>query len=391
MKRIEALIILAAALAFASCATKDENTLVGSEYVATRLWSLPVVSDGAAVVSGATYFEASAFPGTQDDLLLGDRRKFRFETAVYFTALPAKEDSLISARLTASPWYAGGAGVVRVDRALENWSESSNFDTLGRTPGEEASFGPDLDAEIPLDWVRSWIDSIGGNHGLILQPATGDSFYLRIPSREARDDADEPEAGAFRLQVTFADSSAGRESTSVIVPALDRFYAYKVDSSSDIVDHLEAETLFVGVRETMTNQAIFEFELPEELSDVTVNQFELVLTVAGAALETELELTARLVSNDSLTSDSITVGTSTIGLGSVPPDVAPGDTVTVDFTSIARSWWAVGEWSPRVLIRGIVDLARDRYVSFYSTGAEGAPRVRLLYTPLRPDEGEAQP
>lgn len=381
--------LAAALLLLASCSTKEEDTLVGSSFVDARRWAVPVVDETVVRIVQDTYFELAAKTGTQDDLLVGDRRKFRFESAIYFSSLPAKEDSLISARITATPWYADGAGSVRIDRPLERWTETSNLDTLGVETGADFLLGPGVDAPVPLEWVRSWIDSSAGNHGLLIRPVDGDSFFLRIPSREAKGEEGGAEEGAFRLHVEFVDDDTGLDSTLVSSPALDRFYAFKVDPASYVTENMEAGTIPIGVRETMSNQALFEFDLPESLRTVTVNQFELVLTVAGAELETEMALYAYTVLNDTLESDSIAVKNVIIGRGTVPPDAEPGDTTAIDLSGAARSWWAAGTWDRRILVRSSNDLARDRYAAFHaSEGADTlAPRVRLLYTPLRPDGG----
>ncbi|MFH1277964.1 MAG: hypothetical protein ABIK65_06270 [Candidatus Eisenbacteria bacterium] len=382
--------LAAAVLLLASCSSKDENTLVGAEFVDARRWAVPAEDDTIVTLTTDTYFEADTLSGVKDDLLIGDRRKFRFEIVVSFANLPGREDTLISARITASPWQADGIGTVRIDRVTEKWTESSKRDTLGVVPGEEFAFDPDLDAPVPIEWVRSWVDSSAGNHGLLLRPVEGDSFFLRIPSREAKNDSGGADESAFRLHLTYRDGDSGRDTTAAIAPSFDRFYAFKVDPSSYVAENFPAATLLVGVRESMTNQALFEFDLPAELKDVTVNRFELVLTVAEARTnDAEIPFAVHRVVSDSLGSDAVVFERQAVRTFSMPPDALPGDTVAVRLSQSASGWWAAGNWDPIILIRASVNLARDRYVSFYSMEAADSlsPRLRLLYTPPRPGAG----
>ncbi len=382
---------LLAAIALAlSCGTKEENTMVGAGFVNERLWAVPVVDDTLTRFTGETWFEVSVRPGAQEDLLIGNRRKFLFWTAVYFDTLPAAEDTIVGARLTAVPSWSEGGRAVRIDRVTDSWSETSVTETLGVDPAMsvDASFAPGLDVEIPVEWIRSWVDSSGENHGLLVRPAEGEEGYFRVPSREtaAADDSLEIAGDRYRLHVTV--SSGGSDSVIASSSRLDRFYAFKIDTSSYVVQNLDSARVLVGMRESMTNQSIFSFDLPEELKTVTVNQAQLILTLDEVTLEENetIELVAHEVLNDSLVSDSISFSSAMLGAEEVSPDAAPGDTVAITLTDVMRSWFFTGEWSPIVLVRATTESAADHHLRFRTEGAD-RPRMRLLYTPLRPATG----
>ncbi|MFH1679348.1 MAG: hypothetical protein ABIH26_01745 [Candidatus Eisenbacteria bacterium] len=380
--------VLLAALSLSSCSTKDENTLVGSGFIARRDWAVPIADSEKTEIRQDTYFEASIRPGTQDDLLLGRRRKFRFWTAVYFDTLPRGKGSPVEARLTGSPWFSEGGGTVRIDRINESWTESSATETLEVALGGESPLGPALDGEIPADWVRSWIDSSAGNHGLLLRLRDEDEGYFRFASREA----DSTEGGErLRLHVTVADT-AGAESTYVSGARLDRFYAFKTDPGSYVAENMGADTLLAGMRESMTNQTLFEILFPEELQDVTVNQAELVLSLARPPSEGDaaFKLIASRVLNDTLVADSIVIEKTVLASREVEAGAAPGDTVAIPLTDIVRIWFRDRLWDRRIVVRSSIEKARDRHATFYAsetTADSLRPRLRLLYTPLRP-EGE---
>jgi hypothetical protein len=382
--------ILVASTLLISCSTKDENTLVGSEFLGRRNWASPSATDSLTRVLQDTYFEASTSPGTREDLLVGERRTFRFWTAVFFDTLPSGDAALVSARLTAAPWYADGSGSVRIARIREGWSESSDQETLDVYDADpvEAVLGPGIDAEIPVAWVRSWIDSSEGNHGVLIRPLEPVTGFFRFPARE---DDSSAVGERFRLRIAL-EGEGGADSVFASGAGLDRFYAWKDPEISTVLANMDAETLLVGNRESMPNQVLFEILFPEELRDVTVNQAELVLTAAEVSLDEDgtFQLYASPVTNDTLAADSIVYSSSLMGLAAVPAELAPGDTVAIRITDAVRGYFADRLWERRIVVRASVDGTRDTRVGFYANEpsvAEGLrPRVRLLYTPLRPDE-----
>ncbi len=376
-----------AAALLLSCATKDENTLVGSGYVGERPWAVPVASESLAVVLQDTWFEAAIRPGTQDDLLLGSRRKLRFWTAVYFDTLPKGDVTLVSASLTAVPWYAEGSAAARIERIDDAWSETSASETLATTGSVEAPVASGLSAALPVEWVRTWIDSSAERNGLLVRLGDEEDAFFRFPSRES----DSTEGGErFRLHVVFTDTS-GAESTLVSSARLDRFYSFKAEEGSYVDENMDAETLLVGMRESLTNQLLFEILLPEEIGDATVNKAELILTVAEAVLEEDgdFALLAYLVANDTLAGDSIVIENSLLGSEVVSPETSPGDTVSLILTEATRGWFADREWNRRILVRSSAEEAREFNLRFHAEGPSVPdslrPRFRLIYTPLRPD------
>ncbi|MBM3321613.1 MAG: hypothetical protein FJY73_13195 [Candidatus Eisenbacteria bacterium] len=374
-------------LALSSCSTRDENTLVGSDFFGRRDWAEPVEDGSKTVVRQDTFFEASVFPGGQEDLLLGRRRKFVFWTAVYFDTLPKEKGEIVEARLTGVPWFAEGDGAARIDRIKKTWNETTASETLDVAVGPDASLAPSLDAEIPIEWVQSWIDSSAGNHGVLLRLGDEDEAFFRFPAREA----DTTSAGErFRLRVTVADTT-GAESTYVSSARLDRFYAFKVEAGSYVAENMGADTLLVGMRESMANQILFDLLLPEELRDAAVNRAEIVLTLARppSAGADAFSLRASRVLNDTLVADSIVVENAVLGSRTIDAGAVSGDTVAIPLTSIVRNWFSERLWDRRIVVRSSIERARDRCAVFYSTEAPDSlrPRLRLLYTPLRSEDG----
>ncbi|MBN1826107.1 MAG: hypothetical protein JW958_07570 [Candidatus Eisenbacteria bacterium] len=385
MKRTFCLAALLA-LPLLSCGTKDADTLVGSGLVDNRSTAMPrsiVLRD----LTADTYFEASLEPGEQPDLLVGRRRKFGYRAAVYFSLSGFNEptDSLVEARLTGIPWSPGdGAGEVRIGRILEDWTEKSETETLETADDFDVIFAGGIDAALPLEWARGWIDSSAGNNGLLLSPIGDEESLLRFPSMEA-DTASPGEP--FRLLLTYRDT-LGADTTVTRNLSLDRFYAFKFDPASYVVENETSDTLLVGQREAVTNQAIFQFLFPDSLGDVTINRAELVLTVARTEIEEEslLVMNALRVLNDELESDSIAISAVIYDDEKAIGPSEPGDTVEIELTDLARTWITGGERNPAVLVRPDTDRGRDRHAVFFSREGAYPPRLRILYTPLRPEE-----
>ncbi len=374
-------------LALSSCSTRDENTLVGSDFIGRRDWAEPVEDGSKTVIRQDTFFEVSVNPGTQQDLLLGRRRKFVFWTAVYFDTLPKGKGELVEARLTGVPWFAEGDGTARIDRIKETWNETSATETLEVAVGSPMPLAVAFDAEIPVEWVQSWIDSSAGNHGVLVRLGDEDEAFLRFPSREA----DTTTIGErFRLRVTVADTT-GAESTYVSSARLDRFYAFKAEAGSYVAENMGADTLLVGMRETLANQTLFDLLLPEELRDAAVNRAELVLTLARppSAGTDAFSVRASRVLNDTLVADSIVVENTVLGSRTIDAGAVAGDTIAIPLTNIVRNWFRDRLWDRRIVVRASVERARDRCAVFYSSEAPDSlrPRLRLLYTPLRPEDG----
>lgn len=384
--RYTILIILLALFLLPSCGILDEDTVVGSGIIGDRPRAIPEVNDSLYIISYDSWFEASLTPGSQEELLLGrNGRKYRFQSAVYFGQLSGQSDELLKARLTgtassASGWY----GTVRIERILESWSETSAVETLEVADDyEEVTVDPYLDIVLPPEWVRSWIDSSDGNNGVMLSLADDVEGLMRIPSSEADTTADgEP----LLMYLTWADS-AGAETIDTLAVSIDRFYAFKHDSASYVVDNEPDSVVIVGQRENMANQSIFLIDLPDSLMDVSINEAHLVLTVAESHMEEEMiELDLLIVVNDELDSDSIAVLTSVWAEVDVG-EKTEGEIVEVPITDLAQKWIEDQDDSPGILLRSATGIGRDEYLVFYSADSPHPPRLKLLYTPLRQEGG----
>ena len=369
-----------------SCGTKDEDTPVGAGFVDNRATATPrsiVLRD----LEADTYFEASLEPGEQPDLLIGQRRKFRYRTAIYFSLSGFDEpgDTLLEARLAGAPFAPeDGEGAVRIGRILEDWTESSETETLETADEFDALFTESVDEPLPVEWVRGWIDSSASNNGLLLSPVGEGESLLRFPSMEA-DSASPGEP--FTLRLTYRDS-AGADTVVARDLSLDRLYAFKFDPASYVVENEPADTILVGQREAVTNQAIFQFLFPDSLGDVTVNRAELILTVTRTEIEEDslLVLNTLRVLNDELESDSIAITNFSYDDEKAVGSSEPGDTLALPVTDLARAWITAGERNPAILVRPENDRGRDRHAVFSAREGIDPPRLRILYTPLRPEE-----
>lgn len=381
MKHSKALILLV--LPLLACSTDNESTPLGVDLIGNRLWSTPLI-DATTEITPDTYFEASVETGRQDELLLGERRKFRFTSAVRYGDIPYEPDSIDAARLLVSPTLIEGAGDLVIGRIIEDWNEGTSAGSLDVSSGEiEHTLIGNDSIPLNLEWVRAWVDSGASNHGLLLSLAEQEGNFVRIPARE------DPDTLAPRIRLELAVRDTAGPDTVYIDPTEDRFDAFKDPAATDYaVDNEQADTLLIGMRESMTNQALFQFRIPEDLRHATVNRADLVFQVAGERLDEEDEITldVHVVLNETIDTDSIVIEGVLSAQGTFTGETI-GDSLSISFTNVTRRWFAEQTWEPRVLIRASQSAVRRRYVSLYSAEAADSlqqPKLRILYTPVRP-------
>lgn len=379
------------ALLLLSCGTDDDATVVGSDFILDREWADPVDTTFAAV-AGDTWFEAIARGGQQYELLVGERRKFVFSAAVRWDDFPAEPDSITSAALLIGSTEAEGTSELSIERITEDWTESKSVDTLD-TSGDGFTIPLPADEIVPIDveWVRGWADPDGNSRGVYLTLVDPDRGFLRIPAREEPDSTIDP----VRLRVVYRDS-AGVDSVD-LDPVADRFDGVKLEGTDYSLDNEPADTLLVGMRESLTNQAMFRLGVPEVLRLSTVNRAELELPIAAARLDEDESLTFELhvildATDDTtdcpgtILCDRVVFESLISATGYVSGD-DPGESLLIDVTSLVRRWVTDGEYSPRVLLRAAENVSKRRYLVLHSVEAAGdspRPRLNVIYTPPRP-------
>ncbi len=390
-------IVLAALIVF-SCSTDEESITVGSFFVTDREWAEPR-QERLPQIERDTYFEAAVSSGLQEELLLGERRKFRFECGVRFDEFPAKDDSLVSVRLSARLAHVEGAAELIIQRIApsEDWTERSSIDSVSLATTLDTSItilidpGSDSIATfLPIDWVRSWIDSSATNDGLLFSLADYGGVFIRIPSREDPDST----AGQFLLTSITADT-AGIFDTTIAEPVADRFFAFKQGKAITppyVVENDPSDTLLLGSRESMSNQLVLEITIPDSLHDYTVNRAELRLTTEAVRMDDSSSITIEVheVNDDGGgNTDAIIILNAIAALATYDAGEA-GDTIVIPMTNIMRTWYRNRDWDPQILLRTDDSQVKNRHVVIQSiefdTGT--GPLVDLLYTPLRPVENQ---
>ncbi|NNE09480.1 MAG: hypothetical protein HKN20_13045 [Gemmatimonadetes bacterium] len=371
------------------CGTSEENTMVGSDFITNRDWATPRL-DSAIVFIKDSFFEASVSSGSQHEVVVGSVRKFRFVGAVQFRGLPTEADSVRAAWVTLPLDTLVGSADVMVDRIKETWTEGGSTREL-ETTLDGFTISPTIDTrfDLPLDWVRDWIDSTGANQGIRLQFEESEGNLIRFRSKEGDPDST---LGVAMMYIALVDST-GTLDTVNVRPRRDRFYAFK---DRDVVSYLDendgADTLLIGMHSSLSNLAFLQLSVPDSLRDISVNRAELILPVRGFRLDEDDELTIEWrrvlgyeTSRDSVTFESFSLASGTFG----PADSTSVATISV--TDAVLDFYELQDWDPVLLLRAAGSIGRNRSVTLLSTESGGdVPRIRLLYTPLRDEAGGSE-
>ncbi len=379
-----------------SCSTDDDSTVIGSDFVTdARQWAEPVDATFHAIASD-TWFEAIVRGGQQQELLIGRNRKFSFNAAVRWDNFPADPDSIVSASLLIKPTSVEGSSMMLIERIAEDWSEGVSVDSYAVLSdlSDRLTIPMPVDEIVPIDidWVRPWADPEGTNRGLLFSLVDDEGSFIRIPAREDPDST----ASLVRLRLVYRDS-AGVDSVD-LDPAADRFDDTAFEDPFYAVDNLSSDTMLVGMRESLTQQPMLQLLIPEPLMGATVNHAEMWFTVAGARLEEDESLSLELHEIwDDEPDTSECYGTILCDSPGANP-VASGTefysgedsdlTVRIDITSQLRRWVSDGEREPRLLMISVENNVGRRYLSIHSVEAADSlsrPRLKVLYTPPRPD------
>ncbi len=371
-----------------SCGTDNSDTMVGADFIIDRDWSTPVDTVFFPVRSD-TWFEAIVQGGRQEDLLIGRNRKFFFTAAVRWDDFPAVPDSFVSAGIRIEPVLFEGSSEIRIERISEDWTEGVPADSAFAvlTGGYTTPLTPGGLIPIDIDWVRTWADSAGSNRGLQISMVDDDGSFLRVAAHEDTDSTARP----IVLELVYNDSAT--VDTARIDPVADRFDGTKSKESDYAADNEPSDTLLVGMRESLTNQAMFQLSLPEKIRTATVNRAKLILSLSGARLDEGdfIDFEVHTVLNDSITTDSIAID-AVIAASGAYAAAESSAVITLDMTSFVASWVADKVFAPRILLRATQNSGWRRYVSIVSADAPTdslRPRLDVLFTPPRPGfEGE---
>lgn len=382
-------IVLAAFLLPFGCGTSEENTMVGSDFITNRDWATPRL-DSAIVFIKDSYFEASVSSGSQHEVILGELRKFRFVGALQFRGLPGDADSVRGAWVTIPLDTLVGSADLMVDRIKESWSEGGSTRELTTTlDGFTISPETDLRIDLPLDWVRDWIDSTDTNQGVRLQFEENEGNLIRFRTKEGDPDST---LGVAMMHVAYRDSTGTLDTVSVR-PRRDRFYAFK---NRDVTSYLDendgADSLVIGMSSSLSNLAFLQLSVPESLQNVSVNRAELILPVRSYRIDEDDELTIewRRVLGFETSKDSVTFESFSLASGTFGP--ADSSTVaTIPVTSAVLDFYELQDWDPVFLLRVARSIGIHRSLTLHSTDSVGdKPRIRLLYTPLRDETGGSE-
>lgn len=383
------LIALAVFLLPFGCGTSEENTMVGSDFITNRDWAIPRL-DSAIVFIKDSYFEASVSSGSQHEVILGSLRKFSFVGALQFPELPENADSVRAAWVTASLDTLVGSADVMVDRIKDSWSEGGAARELTITlDGFTISPATDLRIDIPLDWVRDWIDSTNTNQGIRLQFENSEGNLIRFRSKEGDPDSTR---GVAMMHVAYSDSTGSLDTMSVR-PGRDRFYASKdTDVTSYLDENDGADSLVIGMNSSLSNLIFIQLSVPDSLRNISINRADLILPVRSFRLEEDDEMTIewRRVLGFETSKDSVTFESFALASGTFGP--ADSSTVmTIPVTTAVLDFYELQDWAPVLLLRAAGSVGIHRSVTILATESDmSAPRIRLLYTPLRDEAGGSE-
>lgn len=388
---IRKVLLLFILLLLVSCSTDDDATVIGADFILDREWANPVDATFFPVTSD-TWFEAIARGGYQEEILIGGNRKFTFSAAVRWDDFPAVPESIVSASLLIEPTALVGMSDLQIERIAEDWREGVSVDSFALLEGGMTIPSP-IDSIVPIDveWVQSWADPEGTSRGLLFTMVDAEGSFMRIPARE------EPDSNgkAVQLRVVYRDSS-GLDSLD-LDPVADRFDGLKGEGLDYSLENEPSDTILIGMRESLTNQSMFQLSIPEPMRRATINRAQLQLSLVGVRLEDDetLNLEAHVIIDNSsdttdcpgtILCDKVYFEGLVSGSGSISGDHSD-DSYLLDLTSLIRRWVAEEEWTPRFLLRASENSVSRRYLSIHSAeaGSESLkPRLKVLYTPSRP-------